>query len=171
MQNSAWYHVCWVTGTQFSLSPHTSTSCSMSESHLESWRQLVCLKRFFFSLISWDFLTFCTAWFLETLLRNFTQQWVSPSLKAYHFCGWGEKNSHQPFLTWAPLLVHPFTQNTLHVVVLLLLWPLTAPDLEGETSLLCAWSFQSKTSLLIWTVTPASLMLRTSPRFLHIKQF
>lgn len=85
---------------------------------------LVHLKRFFFSAISQDFLAFCTACLLETLLRNFTQQWLSSSLKYYHDSGWGEKNSHRPFLTWAPLLVHPFTQNTSHVVVLLFFGPL-----------------------------------------------
>lgn len=46
MQKSFYYHVCWVTGTQFSLSPHSSISYSMSESHLESWRQLVWFSSF-----------------------------------------------------------------------------------------------------------------------------
>lgn len=73
MQNSAWYHVCWVTGTQFSLSPHTSTSCSMSESHLESWRQLVWFSSFEKVLFLSDFLSF--SYFLYSLvLGDFTEK-------------------------------------------------------------------------------------------------
>lgn len=35
-----------VTDTQFSLSHHSSSSCSMSESHLEAWRELVWFSSF-----------------------------------------------------------------------------------------------------------------------------
>lgn len=134
---------------------------------------LVHLKRLFFSAISQAFLAFCTGLALYRRLyweilpsRGSPLPW-SPAMIV------DEGRRILTDLSWHefPNLRTPALMHKTHVVVLLLPCPLTPPDLQGETSLLCAWSLQNKMSLLIWTVPPVSLMFKASARFLHIKQF
>lgn len=78
MQNSACCHVCWVTGTQFSLYLHSSISWSMSESFLESWRQLVWFSWFEKVLFLCNFSKFCC--FLYSLALYWRLYWeILPS--------------------------------------------------------------------------------------------